>query len=103
MKRSFLTSLFIIFAIVITGAVLGGRSALIKSTVYAQSVSQPELPRVYLDTACPTTTGAVFNLNSGGDLQFALNAAQPGDTIVLQAGAVFTGNFTMPAKSGNGW
>ncbi|HEX5736714.1 MAG TPA: PKD domain-containing protein [Blastocatellia bacterium] len=103
MKRSFFTSLLIALAIVITGAVLGGRSALIKGTVYAQSVSQPELPRVFLDTTCPTLTGAVFNLNSGGDLQTALNSAQPGDTIVLQAGAVFTGNFTLPVKPGNGW
>src|SRR5262249_12420874 len=38
--------------------------------------------------------------NAGGDLQAALNAAQPGDTILLQAGATFTGNFTLPAKDG---
>ncbi len=38
--------------------------------------------------------------NQGGDLQAAINAAQPGDTILLQAGATFTGNFTLPAKSG---
>src|SRR6185369_10970399 len=31
----------------------------------------------------------------------AINNAQPGDTIVLQAGATFTGNFVLPAKSGN--
>ncbi|HET8676096.1 MAG TPA: hypothetical protein VFO63_09940, partial [Blastocatellia bacterium] len=103
MKRSFLTSLFFILAIVIIGTILGGRSALIKSAVYAQSTTQPELPRVYLETAYPTVTGSVFNLAAGGDLQAALNAAQPGDTIVLQAGAVFTGNFTLSAKSGNGW
>ena len=103
MKRSFLTSLFIIFAILITVTVIGGRSTLIDSAVSAQSVSQPELPRVFLDTAFPPTTGAVFNLGAGGDLQLALNAAQPGDTIVLQAGAVFTGNFTLPVKTGNGW
>jgi hypothetical protein len=37
---------------------------------------------------------------SGGSLQAALNAAQPGDTILLQAGATWTGTFTLPAKSG---
>ena len=33
------------------------------------------------------------------NLQAALNSAQPGDIIVLDAGAVFTGNFTLPAKN----
>jgi hypothetical protein len=33
-------------------------------------------------------------------VQAAINAAQPGDTVVLQAGAVFKGNFTLPEKSG---
>ncbi len=37
---------------------------------------------------------------SGGDLQAALNAAQPGDTILLQAGATWTGTFKLPVKSG---
>jgi hypothetical protein len=32
-----------------------------------------------------------------------LNAAQPGDTITLQAGATFNGNFTLPNKTGSGW
>src|SRR6476646_4959522 len=35
-------------------------------------------------------------------VQAAINAAQPGDTVVLQAGAVFKGNFTLPVKSGTG-
>ncbi|MDT4965831.1 MAG: hypothetical protein QOJ64_568, partial [Acidobacteriota bacterium] len=35
---------------------------------------------------------------AGGNLQAALNAAQPGDTVVLQAGASFTGSFTLPNK-----
>jgi len=43
---------------------------------------------------------ATLTVNGGGDLQAALNAAQPGDTILLQAGAVFTGNFVLPAKGG---
>jgi hypothetical protein len=33
----------------------------------------------------------------------ALKAAQPGDVITLAPGAVFTGNFLLPKKSGNGW
>lgn len=46
-----------------------------------------------------TAGGKVWNVPAGGDLQGALNAAQAGDVIVLQAGATYIGNFTLPAKS----
>jgi len=36
-----------------------------------------------------------------GDLQAALDRAKPGDTIELEAGATFTGHFTLPVKNGN--
>jgi hypothetical protein len=48
------------------------------------------------DTPAP---GAVITVKAGGDLQAALNSAQCGSTIELQAGATFTGNFEFPAKS----
>jgi hypothetical protein len=47
------------------------------------------------------STGQTIVVNAGGNLQAALNAANPGDTIVLQAGATFVGNFVLPAKSGS--
>ncbi len=50
-------------------------------------------------TPPPATTGGTWIVNAGGNLQAALTGAQPGDTIVLQAGATFTGNFVLPAKS----
>ena len=37
---------------------------------------------------------------AGASLQAAINAAQPGDVIELQAGATYTGNFVLPVKSG---
>jgi Putative Ig domain len=46
------------------------------------------------DTPAP---GAVITVNAGGNLQAALKSAQCGDTIQLQAGATFTGNFEFPA------
>ena len=39
----------------------------------------------------------------GADLQAALDQAQPGDTIRLAAGSVYTGAFTLPLKSGSGY
>jgi len=43
---------------------------------------------------------ATLNVPAGGSLQAALNAAQPGDTILLEPGATFTGPFTLPFRSG---
>ena len=48
-------------------------------------------------------SAATITVNAGGDLQAAINAAQPGDTILLQAGAVFTGNYTLPVKGGTSY
>jgi hypothetical protein len=46
------------------------------------------------------TAGTIRTVNAGGDLQAALNAALPGDTILLQPGATFTGNYVLPLKPG---
>jgi len=66
--------------------------------------------RVWLSSVCllafgaaGTAHAATIAVNAGGNLQTALNTAQPGDTIVLQAGATFVGNFTLPAKPGASW
>ena len=42
-----------------------------------------------------------WTVAAGGDVQAALNAAQPGDTILLQAGVTFVGNFVLPVKTGS--
>jgi hypothetical protein len=63
----------------------------------------PERPRVFLDTTYAAPAGRQTSVAAGGDLQGALNSAQPGDTIILQAGATYTGNFTLPVKSGTAW
>lgn len=48
-------------------------------------------------TAAPASA-ATIAVAAGGDLQAALNAAQPGDVITLAAGATYTGNFVLPNK-----
>jgi Putative Ig domain len=52
--------------------------------------------RAMADTPTPGTT---ISVSAGGDLQSALNSANCGDTIRLQAGATFTGIFNFPAKN----
>ncbi|PYQ33894.1 MAG: hypothetical protein DMF57_07855 [Acidobacteria bacterium] len=51
----------------------------------------------------PTSAGRVRFVAAGANLQDALDAAQTGDVLVLQAGASFTGPFTLRKKSGQGW
>ena len=46
---------------------------------------------------------ATLTVNAGGDLQAAINAAKSGDTILVAAGATFTGSFTLPAKNGTSY
>ena len=67
------------------------------------SAELPELPRIYVDTSLVIPTGAAIVVPDGGDLQQALNVAQPGDVILLEAGAVYQGPFTLPRKTGDGW
>lgn len=60
-----------------------------------------QLPLTYLQTTLADTPapGPTVSVPAGGDLQSALNSAVCGETILLQAGAVFSGNFELPATS----
>ena len=67
-------------------------------------IDPPALPTTYLNTTYVPGSGTTWTVNAGGNFQTALNNAQLGDTIVVQAGATFTGNFTLPNKTtGSGW
>src|SRR6266850_1311764 len=88
----------------IAGALLAALIAsLLVGLVPGVAQTLPELPRVFLDTTYVAPTGPVIPVPAGADFQAALNAATPGTTLVLQAGATYTGNFTLPAKPGPGW
>lgn len=60
-----------------------------------------QLPIATVSSAMADTPalGSMVTVNAGGNLQSALNSAQCGDVIQLQAGATFTGQFTVPAKN----
>lgn len=69
----------------------------------------PIAPETY-DTTYTLPDGDTITVGSdGGDdydtteLQDAIDAASPGDVIVLRAGDTFTGNFVLPEKEGEEW
>src|SRR4051812_3509411 len=45
-------------------------------------------------------SAASVRVPAGGDLQAAINTAQPGDEVLLAVGAVYIGNFRLPAPAG---
>ena len=62
-----------------------------------------QLPQTFNVPYQLPTGGTTYRLHQGDDLQAAIDSANLGDVIILDAGATFTGNFKLPAKSGNGW
>ncbi len=55
------------------------------------------------DATSAAPAGKTISVRPGDNLQAALDRAQPGDTVSLQAGARFTGNFVLPNKTGADW
>jgi len=56
-------------------------------------------PSILIDTSYQSPTGKSTLLAPGSNLQAAINAASPGDELVLQAGGSWVGNFVLPAKA----
>ncbi len=59
-----------------------------------------ELPRVYLDTTWKEPQGGkTWHAHTAAELSDVLVKCAPGDVIALDAGATYTGNFAVPAKT----
>src|SRR4029077_4399989 len=82
------------------------RAALAVASIAPAAVlgaARPAPPQTF-DTSYAAPSGKTWPVNAGGNLQAALDNAKLGDTIVLQAGATFTGPFKLPNKTaGSGW
>src|SRR6185312_429847 len=95
--------------LLLTTAVFPRRCALMRLS----PVCRPALPTVLsvliagfitLGAARPASAATLTVCASGcaySSFQQALNASQPGDTILLRAGETFVGQFVLPAKSGS--
>lgn len=61
-------------------------------------------PPATFESPYAAPTGRTIAVGAGGNFQAALDSAQLGDTIILQAGATYTGPFLLPNKTtGSGW
>ena len=91
------------FSVMATDAKQGTANASFSVTVTQGSGydGPAQLPLATVATAMSDSPapGAVISVNAGGDLQAALNQVQCGQTIQLQAGAAFGGQFTVRAKN----
>ena len=63
----------------------------------------PEGPRESVDAAAIPNVKRRLRVPKGGDLQRALDRAQPGDYIELENGATYEGPFRLEGKQGEGW
>jgi cellulose synthase/poly-beta-1,6-N-acetylglucosamine synthase-like glycosyltransferase len=63
----------------------------------------PEGPRESVDAAAIPNSKRRIQVPRGGDLQAALDRAQPGDQIELENGATYTGPYHLQPKQGDGW
>jgi len=81
----------------------------IASVFYCLQATAQTLPNTAsIETCFPDTSGyTVITVGPVGrdysNLQTAINAANPGSILLLDAGASFKGSFNLPNKTGNGW
>lgn len=82
----------------LAGAAALAATALVAAQPALADGVRAELPRTFLDTDYVPASGEIIRVHAGDDLQDALDAAQPGDQVMLTPGATYTGNFVLPKK-----
>ncbi len=71
-------------------------SRTVTATTYTGTITLPLPPADYVDLRFPDAlSGVTTPVPSGGNLQTFLNNVNCGDTLLLEAGATFTGNFVL--------
>jgi len=96
LKRPFLRTVLTAYAFVLTAGCIAAQAA-----DSGKFDGPAELPRIYVKSALADTPapGKSILAKDATELRSALDKAACGDTIRLQAGGEFAGNFKFPAKS----
>jgi uncharacterized protein (TIGR03437 family) len=76
----------------------GYKAGLIPSHLIHKSITLA----ILLFAATLSANAATITVAPDGNLQSAINAAQYGDTIIVQGGATYNGSYVLPLKSGTG-
>jgi hypothetical protein len=87
----------------LAGVLLAATGAVVLDTPVSAGPVGAEPPYQRMDARTPRVTGRVTTVAPDADLQAAVDAAMPGDTLVLAAGATYRGPITLPVKQGEGW
>jgi hypothetical protein len=69
-------------------------------TLSATLAGRVSLLVLWFSVVVSRATAAPVPVPAGADLQAAINAARPGDELLLTAGVVYTGNFRLPVIAG---
>jgi len=84
-------------------AVFVGLLLSLGTTAFGQNLpALPVIPDISCTSTATTLSNQTISVPAGGNFQTAIDNAKPGDTIVLQAGATYTGNFSFYPKQGEG-
>ena len=87
----------------IGGLLLVG-TALVSPIDAQAAATPPALPTKTVSPLPPDNPGGrIIKVAAGADLQAALNGAKGNDTLVLEAGATWVGNFELPRRKDAGW
>jgi Right handed beta helix region len=85
-----------------TAGSAGGGAEVARLTLPTQDTvprdSVADLPHATADARPVPVTGKTIRVGPRGNLQSALNRAQPGDAVLLAPGATYEGNFTLPTR-----
>lgn len=101
MKYSSIAALALLLSVVASGVTYEEHAA--GDRVAARTSSAPELPRRSVTVGPVPEPRRTIHVAAGQSLQHAIDRAEAGDAITLEAGAVYRGPFRLPRKEGNRW